>query len=84
MARNLTEFHRGLKQVGRGSIFFHLLEARIRLERKTNDFSEWLSGSLSETDLAHRIDRLSPYNYDLFELQEELIRMVAERVRAGK
>lgn len=81
-ACDLREFHKGLKRVGRGSIFFHLLEARLRLGKKTNDFSEWLSTALNETGLARKIDQLSPYSYDLFGIQEELIRMVAERVRA--
>jgi hypothetical protein len=56
------------------ALYFHFFEARLRLERRTNDFSAWL-GSIGETELAERIDRLNPYDYTLDELKQKIIEL---------
>jgi hypothetical protein len=60
------------------ALYFHFFEARLRLERRTNDFSAWLS-SIGETELAEQIDRLNPYDYTLDELKQKIIELAEGR-----
>lgn len=79
VAANLTEFFELLPTVSTGSLFFHFFEARLRLGRTTNDFSEWLRGH-GEEDLANAIDVLDPYRTTLDEFRN---RIMALRGRKG-
>ena len=79
VARNLQEFYLCLQEVGPGSIFYHLIEARIRLGKQGSDFSKWLAEDLREYGLAARIDSLSPYVYNLWDLKQEILKLVSER-----
>lgn len=80
VATDLEGFFDCLRSSSRSSLFFHLIEARIRLGKKTNDFSEWLDNSLGETDLARRIDAVSPYQYNLWGLKEKILSLVEGRL----
>src|SRR3989344_2558403 len=52
-AATLEEFAHALKKVSVHSIYHHVFEARLRMERG-NDFAKWLAG-LGEKDLAWQI-----------------------------
>lgn len=78
VARDLPEFVADLSRISTISLFFHFLEARLRLERATNDFSHWLT-ERGEHDLARAIDRLDPYSMTLEELRQEIIRLAERR-----
>jgi len=73
-ARTVFDFRRILPHITSMSLYFHFFEARLRLEKRTNDFSAWLS-SIGESELAERIDRLNPYDYTLDELKEKIIEL---------
>ncbi len=77
---NLREFAEALRRVGIHSIYFHIFEARLRLAKKTNDFSHWLEDSLGEPELAKRIAALDPYTYTLEELRKKLVALVSRRI----
>ena len=79
VARNLHEFYLCLQKIGPGSIFYHLIEARIRLGKQGSDFSKWLAEDLREYGLAAKIDSLSPYVYNLWDLKQEIVRLISER-----
>lgn len=79
VARNLHEFYLCLQKVGPGSIFYHLIEARIRLGKQGSDFSKWLGEDLREYRLAAKIDSLSPYVYNLWDLKQEILKLISER-----
>jgi len=74
VARDLAEFFDAIPRVTNACLHFHFFEARLRLERPTNDFSKWL-GDLGETALARRIDRLNPYEMTLDELKQEIAKV---------
>ncbi len=74
VARNNAEFFDGIAGVTNACLHFHFFEARLRLERPTNDFSQWL-GSRGESRLARRIERLNPYAMTLDELKQEILRL---------
>jgi hypothetical protein len=74
VAAGVKEFFETLEQVTNSSLHFHFFEARLRLERATNDFSKWLA-SLGETKLAKKIDSLNPYAMTLEELKHEIVKL---------
>jgi len=80
VAANLKEFFSCLQYASCSSFFFHLVEARLRLGRKSNDFSEWLGNSLGESELAQRIASISPYQYNLWGIREKVLSLVGERL----
>lgn len=81
---DLQEFTAVLKKITIHSIYFHMFEARIRLEKGTNDFSFWLEG-LGEKDLAQRIARLDPYTHTMEGLRGKVIQLVENRLaKAGR
>ncbi|MGO4880448.1 MAG: DUF5752 family protein [Bryobacteraceae bacterium] len=74
VANTVTEFFDTLDHVTNACLHFHFFEARLRLERPTNDFSKWLS-ALGEHKLAQRIDRINPYFMTLDELKHEIVKL---------
>ena len=68
------EFFDMVGQIANTSLYFHFFEARLRLERPTNDFSQWLR-SLGEAPLAQKIDQLNPYAMTLDELKREIVKL---------
>lgn len=71
VAADPADFFRKVRGITNVSLYFHFLEARLRLERPTNDFSHWLRGR-GEADMADAIDRLDPYVVTLDELKEQI------------
>src|SRR5205807_2550075 len=57
-----------LPDVSKNSVAYHYLEARLRLGRPSNDFSDWLA-ALGENSLAESINALNPYAVTLDELK---------------
>ena len=74
VARDAGEFFDMVGQVTNTCIHFHFVEARLRLERPVNDFSQWLA-SLGETKLARKIGNLNPYSMTLDELRREIVKL---------
>ena len=81
-ARNLKEFRNILEKVSVNSIYFHIFEARLRLEKGENDFSNWLE-DIGETQLAREISRLDPYTITLDGLRRDLIQRVSRYVESS-
>lgn len=78
-ASDLKQFTDILRKITIDSIYFHVFEARLRLERGTNDFSNWIEHSVGDKELAEAISRLDPYTYTLEELRKVIIRKIEER-----
>ena len=79
-ANDLREFADILKKITFDSIYFHIFEARLRLEKKTNDFSYWIETSLGDKELADKIAELDPYTHTLDDLRKTLIKIVERRI----
>lgn len=79
-AENLNEFAECIKQISISSIFFHMFESHIRLERPTNDFSDWLAHTLNESQLALEVAKLNPYTMTGEGLRNRLLALVAKRI----
>jgi len=81
VAHTLEEFADILKKVTLDSIYFHIFEARLRLEKEVNDFSNWIEHSLGEQKLARKIARLDPYTYTMEDLRKTLIALLEKSTR---
>ena len=75
-AYDLKEFAEILKKITIDSIYFHIFEARLRLEKPTNDFSLWIENSLGDKTLADEICSFDPYTRTLEDLRKTLIRII--------
>jgi len=80
IAYDLKEFVDILKKITKDSIYFHVFEARLRLERPSNDFSAWIWHALNDKDLADKISSLDPYTRSLEDLRKVIIRMIERRI----
>ena len=80
-ATNLKEFADILKKVTVDSIYFHIFESKLRLERKENDFSYWIDTSIGDSVLAKKIAEMDPYTQTMEGLRKTLIRLVESRIK---
>ncbi len=72
-ANDAADFFAKVPHLTNTSLYFHFFEARLRLERPTNDFSAWLS-AIGHEKIAKAIDRLDPYVLTLDELKMEIVK----------
>ncbi len=81
VAHNLKEFVKILRKVSPCSLYFHMFEARMRLERDDNDFSAWFKG-IGKTKLAQGISKLDPYTITLEGLRKKIIEVIEKNAKA--
>ena len=74
VAEDVSDFFSKLPLITNASLYFHFFEARLRLGRRTSDFSRWLQDR-GRQDLATTIDALNPYVRTLDELKQDIIRV---------
>jgi hypothetical protein len=80
-AWDIAELADCLRKVTIDSIYFHFFEARLRLGRGTNDFSDWLDKACGEHELAKRLARLDPYSHTLEGLRNTTLKMLEARLK---
>jgi Family of unknown function (DUF5752) len=73
-ASNLNEFVDGIRTVSIHSIHYHFLEARLRRELETNDFSLWLESNLNMREAAQKINRIDIYTSTLEDVRRQILR----------
>ena len=83
-AKNLEEFAKCLEAITIDSLYFHIFEARLRLERGRNDFSAWFEKSLGEEKLARSVASLDPYTHTMEELRQTILQLVRARLEELK
>jgi trehalose synthase-fused probable maltokinase len=81
--RTIEEFRQALLEVDISAIYFHLVEARIRLGRTQNDFAAWLDRGLGLTRLAARVQQVNPYGASLERTRARLIQRCDEALGGG-
>jgi hypothetical protein len=83
VARNLEEFADGLGKVSVHSIYYHFIDARLRLKLNNNDFSVWLEEELDMGQAADRLNRIDIYTSTLEGVRRNILRIVeGEMARA--
>lgn len=80
IAYDLEEFAEVLKKITIDSIYFHIFEARLRLEKPTNDFAFWVENSLGDEKLANNISSFDPYTSTLEDLRKTIIRIIERKM----
>lgn len=83
-AHNLPEFAEIFKKVTINSIYFHVFEAKLRLEKGVNDFSYWIDTSCAEPELSKELARLDPYTHTLEGLRTKIIDLIEARLEEVK
>jgi Family of unknown function (DUF5752) len=76
VARNLEEFADGLRKVSIHAIYYHFIDARLRLKLNTNDFSGWLEHEMEMAPAADRINRIDIYTSSLESVRRNILKVV--------
>ncbi len=76
VARNLEEFADGLHKVSIHGIYYHFIDARLRLKLNNNDFSVWLEEELDMPQAADRLNRIDIYTSTLEGVRRAILRII--------
>ncbi|MBI1728346.1 MAG: phosphotransferase [Candidatus Rokubacteria bacterium] len=79
----LEEFRQALLEIDVSAIYFHMVEARMRLGRGQNDFAAWLDRGLGLTRLAAQVQDVHPYGSSLERTRARLIQRLDETLAEG-
>ncbi|MFH0779220.1 MAG: DUF5752 family protein [Candidatus Eisenbacteria bacterium] len=80
VAYDLREFVDVMNKITLDSIYFHVFEARLRLARRTNDFSNWIETAIGDKQLADEISKLDPYTHTMEDLRKSIVRILQKRM----
>jgi small-conductance mechanosensitive channel len=80
-ASDLREFVEVLRKITIDSLYYHVFESRLRLQKRSNDFSVWIKDSFGEDDLADKIDNLVPYTTTLENMRSFIIQNIEKRIK---
>jgi hypothetical protein len=83
-ATTLAEFRAGLAEVDTSAIYFHMVEARTRLGRRSGDFAEWIRTALGRPALAERIERIDAYMTSLERVRARVLSLVDAALEGGE
>jgi hypothetical protein len=81
--RTLGEFRDALLEIDLSALYYHLVEARLRLGRGRNDFAAWLEQGLGLPELATRVQAVSPYAGSLEQARARLITLCDAALAEG-
>jgi hypothetical protein len=76
VARNLEEFAEGLRKVSIHAIYYHFIDARLRLKLNNNDFSVWLETDLDLAQAAARLNRIDIYTSTLEGVRRGILKII--------
>ena len=76
VAETIPDFAKGLREVSVHSIHHHFIEARLRLQLMSNDFSQWLHQDVGLTDAARALNRIDIYTATLEDVRQQMVRIL--------
>jgi hypothetical protein len=82
IAYDLKELADILQKATIDSIYYHIFESRLRLEKEGNDISLWIEKSIGDKALADKISRLDPYTFTLEDLRKKIIWLIERSKRS--
>jgi len=83
VARNLEEFADGMRKVSIHSIYYHFIDARLRLKLNSNDFSVWLDQELDMRQAGERLHQIDIYTSTLEGVRRSILKVIeGEMARA--
>lgn len=74
----LAGFLDGVNQVTVHSIHHHFIEARLRIHRMSNDFSQWLEAEAGLPEVADEVERIDIYANTLEGVRRQIARIVSQ------
>jgi hypothetical protein len=80
VARNLEEFADGLRKVSIHTIYYHFIDARLRLKLNTNDFSVWLEQELDMSQTGDRLNRIDIYTSTLEGVRRGILKIIEAEI----
>ena len=80
VARNLEEFADGLRKVSIHAIYYHFIDARLRLKLNSNDFSVWLDKELDLPQMADKVNRIDIYTSTLEDVRRSIVKLIESDV----
>jgi hypothetical protein len=80
VAHDAKEFVKLLRKISIDSLYFHIFEAKMRLEREENDFSAWFKG-IGKKKVADEISKLDPYTITLEGLRKKIIEVIGKNAK---
>ncbi len=80
VARNLEEFADGLRKVSIHSIYYHFIDARLRIKLNTNDFSVWLDKELEMRKAADRLNQIDIYTSTLEGVRRSILHTIESEI----
>jgi len=83
VARNLEEFADGLRKVSIHGIYYHFIDARLRIKLNNNDFSVWLEQELDMGAAADRLNRIDIYTSTLEGVRRNILRTIESEIARG-
>jgi trehalose synthase-fused probable maltokinase len=81
--RTLGELREALLEIDLSALYYHLVEARLRLGRGRNDFAAWIERGLGLPALAARIQAVTPYAGSLEQARARLIALCDQALAEG-
>jgi hypothetical protein len=80
VARNLEEFADGMRKVSVHSIYYHFIDARLRIKLNTNDFSLWLDQELEMRQAADRLNHIDIYTSTLEGVRRSILSTIEREI----
>ena len=80
VARNLEEFADGLRKVSIHAIYYHFIDARLRLKLNNNDFSVWLENELDLAQAGDRLNRIDIYTSTLEGVRRNILKVIESEI----
>jgi hypothetical protein len=80
VARTLEEFAEGLRKVSVHSIYYHFIDARLRLKLNNNDFSVWLEQELDLPRPAAKLNQIDIYTSTLEGVRRSILRIIEAEI----
>jgi len=77
VADNPADMAKKLPSITNVSLYFHFVEARLRMERATNDFSQWFKAWGAQA-LADEVNSIDPYALSLEELKTTIVGLIGK------
>jgi hypothetical protein len=75
-AQNLAELAQGISGLSRQTFHYHMINSRLRLQLKTNDFSNWIKNGLHLREPAAELDQLDIYLNTIEDLRRETLEIL--------
>jgi len=77
-ARDLRGFLNGINQISVHSIHHHFIEARLRLHRMSNDFSQWLEEEAGLEQAGESLEHIDIYTNTMEGVRMQIARIVEQ------